>query len=489
MLSLRGGGSENSILYYPKRRDLGVENELKPIEPCRTEAEKMRRLQKYVRFFNSEELGRYKESREFGELRERFWQLEPQVFLSSPQMLELRIAAGNITQAALASGALEEGYVFLARRWLENMLELGIEQIGFTYIFSILEKAAKLGEVEITRQALQLLDSKTWSEQVIVNSCVKTEGAQSLTSHTPKELIERMKHDAHLSMNRALSAAIKGGGGYVEIVQLLLERGAKPNAYHLCEALAYSNTKIVEMLLQAGADVNGKAGKTALELAAEYGSVDDVKLLLAFDIEGESGILALNQAVRSLSVLNVGFKDRLKVYRLIYNDCDRKGYFGRTGKIKQPLLTEAMFLLLIKSTGDLKMEALHQDPRFKQSPFDSLPVELYSQIFEGLDEDDRRAFKAASFASSCVEKSVVKQELETFILKMRAEALAYNLSFPEGEIDSEEKVEQLLDAYRQWLGQCLSKKKEAAVFFYHLSHLPRSYLNEHRPWIKSLIEA
>lgn len=77
-----------------------------------------------------------------------------------------------------------------------------------------------------------------------------------------------------------------------EIAELLLANGADVNARDpdqqtpLLEALAvYKHDKMVRLLLASGADVNlsDRSGMTALIYAAQQGSIDDAKILIAND--------------------------------------------------------------------------------------------------------------------------------------------------------------------------------------------------------------
>ena len=76
--------------------------------------------------------------------------------------------------------------------------------------------------------------------------------------------------------------------GYLEIVKLLLDKGADPNAITKdnCTALQTAAERgyreIVELLLDKGANLDDRMGngKTALHLAAENGRREIVELLL-----------------------------------------------------------------------------------------------------------------------------------------------------------------------------------------------------------------
>jgi len=78
------------------------------------------------------------------------------------------------------------------------------------------------------------------------------------------------------------------GYGSTEVVRLLLERGANPNAKDkdgetpLHEAAKNGHVDVVKLLLEKGADLNARdyMGRTPLHYAAENGHVDVVKLLL-----------------------------------------------------------------------------------------------------------------------------------------------------------------------------------------------------------------
>ncbi len=86
--------------------------------------------------------------------------------------------------------------------------------------------------------------------------------------------------------NTALIGAIQSGN--IEVVQLLLNKGAnlnvRSNTWHtaLMEAVRHEHTDIVRLLLEKGADLNARNnyGETALMWASEAGYADIVRLLL-----------------------------------------------------------------------------------------------------------------------------------------------------------------------------------------------------------------
>jgi ankyrin repeat protein len=90
------------------------------------------------------------------------------------------------------------------------------------------------------------------------------------------------------------------GKGYVAVVKTLLSAGAKPSVHALNEAATAGSTEILDLLLKAGAPVNGE-GARALEIAAHAGNTDAVRLLLASgaDVDGktEQGDTALKRAL------------------------------------------------------------------------------------------------------------------------------------------------------------------------------------------------
>ncbi|KAF7173485.1 hypothetical protein CNMCM6106_007563 [Aspergillus hiratsukae] len=81
------------------------------------------------------------------------------------------------------------------------------------------------------------------------------------------------------------------GAGYTELVETLLQHGARVNAASksgftpLMAAACGGHTRVMEILLAAGADTTAKRhGETpALDMAAEKGHVDAVRLLLRVD--------------------------------------------------------------------------------------------------------------------------------------------------------------------------------------------------------------
>jgi len=102
-----------------------------------------------------------------------------------------------------------------------------------------------------------------------------------------------------------MAASINGDK---EIVELLLNKGANPNAKgaddftSLMGASSEGNKEIVEILLKKGADVNAKNvfGQTALMSAANKGSEEVVEILLEnganSDLKDDDGNIALDMA-------------------------------------------------------------------------------------------------------------------------------------------------------------------------------------------------
>lgn len=82
---------------------------------------------------------------------------------------------------------------------------------------------------------------------------------------------------------------IASGRGYLEIVKLLLEKGANVNARGrggcaaLIEASGKGHLEIVKLLLNKGADINARtySGWTALDVAVRKGHTEIVELLKA----------------------------------------------------------------------------------------------------------------------------------------------------------------------------------------------------------------
>lgn len=120
-------------------------------------------------------------------------------------------------------------------------------------------------------------------------------------------------HTAHYGNKTLLSSAV--GGNCIEIVKLLLDKGADPNS--LCGkplfiAAGRGCNKIVEMLLKYGAKVNpdDPKGERLLESAATSGRTGAVKLLLDMgvniDAKDKWGKAALSYArvdVRKIKLL------------------------------------------------------------------------------------------------------------------------------------------------------------------------------------------
>src|SRR5690606_11927215 len=84
--------------------------------------------------------------------------------------------------------------------------------------------------------------------------------------------------DVHARCDFALRAATKGG--YMDIVEFLLEHGADPNCGALEVAAAFGREAVAELLLAHGADVRAEPNRDALASAAAGGHAKIVKLLL-----------------------------------------------------------------------------------------------------------------------------------------------------------------------------------------------------------------
>lgn len=102
--------------------------------------------------------------------------------------------------------------------------------------------------------------------------------------HTVEDLLRRDRH--LVTRQGAIQGASRGGS--CEIVQHLLDAGADANGKDqdgltaLCEASANGHETIVSLLLKNGADINGSGldGQTALSAAAENGHFSVLRLLV-----------------------------------------------------------------------------------------------------------------------------------------------------------------------------------------------------------------
>ena len=121
------------------------------------------------------------------------------------------------------------------------------------------------------------------------------------------EALLQLPIDPSLTPNRAGTTPLMmaSGGGYVDIVQLLLEAGASidhRNRYGhtaLMDSARFGHVPVVQLLLGAGAqkELRDVAGLTALMMAADGGHAQAVRLLLeagaAKDVRNLAGQTAL----------------------------------------------------------------------------------------------------------------------------------------------------------------------------------------------------
>jgi len=216
------------------------------------------------------------------------------------KVLQLLIEAGanvdaqsdchsNALQRASARGdivsASREGCSESVRLLLENGADMNIDESCWA---EALECASGAGEEEIVRLLLEhRVDVKAAFSQD--RSSVFEHACKLAALYHHKEIVELLLADG-ASGEAALEVA--SGGGFEEIVVLLLEHGADVNAPPrdgCCTALQAASfggfEVVVALLLAAGADVNGKGthwggGETAIQ-CAESGRYEKVVMLLA----------------------------------------------------------------------------------------------------------------------------------------------------------------------------------------------------------------
>ncbi|KAK0831145.1 hypothetical protein LTR02_015145 [Friedmanniomyces endolithicus] len=216
------------------------------------------------------------------------------------KVLQLLIEAGanvdaqsdchsNALQRASARGdivsASREGCSESVRLLLENGADMNIDEACWA---EALECASGAGEEEIVRLLLEhRVDVKAAFSQD--RSSVFEHACKLAALYHHKEIVELLLADG-ASGEAALEVA--SGGGFEEIVVLLLEHGADVNAPPrdgCCTALQAASfggfEVVVALLLAAGADVNGKGthwggGETAIQ-CAESGRYEKVVMLLA----------------------------------------------------------------------------------------------------------------------------------------------------------------------------------------------------------------
>ena len=143
-----------------------------------------------------------------------------------------------------------------------------------------IHRAARKGRVEDVKMALR-------RDPDAVNR-------RSASGDTALELAVRRGHGAVVDVLLAAGAdpnarSTEGDGplsaaaekGRTEIAKTLLTRGANPTVLDLVRASSTGHTEVMELLIDAGVDVNGEANSyTPLIVAARNGRVDAAELLL-----------------------------------------------------------------------------------------------------------------------------------------------------------------------------------------------------------------
>lgn len=157
-------------------------------------------------------------------------------------------------------------------------------------VTSLLDKGADVNEKTNNGQTALMLASSNGHKEVV--QLLLAKGAD-VNAKTTAQIITAMQFGANFSGTaeiysigtRALMFA--STHGHVEVVQLLLAKGADANAKDeegytsLIDASAYGHKEVVQLLLAKRADANAKAnnGTTALSIASRNG-YNEIKELL-----------------------------------------------------------------------------------------------------------------------------------------------------------------------------------------------------------------
>ena len=113
------------------------------------------------------------------------------------------------------------------------------------------------------------------------------------------EIVELLLEKGAVVSERALSPACKGGN--LEIVKLLLEKGAVVSERALSPACKGGNLEIVKLLLEKGAD----ASERALSSACEIGNLEIIELLLEKGCVVSDGVLLTAYYRNNLEIMEV----------------------------------------------------------------------------------------------------------------------------------------------------------------------------------------
>jgi len=219
----------------------------------------------------------------------------------SDEMVELLLNRGAVidipgrihcSRTALQSAA-EQG----ATKLVAFLLNAGAD-VNAPAVTSLKESNQSIGATVL--QCVVAYYSIMRSEQVQVNvQCLVDAGADvnALPYWNPDQYDDENEEEPDTRYGiTALQGAIRSGK--IEVVQMLLEAGADINApaaagpyggkTALQEAVTKEHIELVQLLLTAGADVNAPAtknrstGRTALQAAAETGKVELVQILLNY---------------------------------------------------------------------------------------------------------------------------------------------------------------------------------------------------------------
>ena len=164
----------------------------------------------------------------------------------------------------------------------------------------------------MTKRIISSAGIQTFRVSVLAFTMALLGGCVSIQSAARKGDLEEVRSQLASGTNvnsktfRMGLTALHGaaGNGHIEIVKLLLEKGADPNITqeNSCPPLAYAahggHADIMEILIAHGADPQQR---TVMELAARGGHIEAVEVLLEhgtdINVKGTDGYTALNTAV------------------------------------------------------------------------------------------------------------------------------------------------------------------------------------------------